>query len=168
MRKASALFVTVSLLSVIGCKKKEDAPPPEAKPAAPAAPSKTSPDLPLMDKMTYEATHRPDGGVSVDAFFAALDKAGLPVTGVKQHVAAVFGARYCSGGIAGGVHVDLCEFDSDSDAEGSKVATDKAFAAVPNLQHLVHKAALLSVRPETVTPETEATVKKVTDTFNAQ
>ncbi|MFT3839343.1 MAG: hypothetical protein QM723_20335 [Myxococcaceae bacterium] len=168
MRKAPALFVAVSLLSLIGCKKKEEAPPPEAKPAAPAAPAKTSPDLPLMDKMAFEAAHRTDAGLSVDDFFAALDKAGLKVTDVKQHVAGVYGARYCSGGMTAGVHVDLCEFDSDKDAEGAKVATDKAFGSVPNLQHLSHKASMLSVRPETVTPETEATVRKVTDTFNAQ
>jgi hypothetical protein len=162
MRTATVIFVTASLL--VGCKKKEEAPAPKPVPEAP----KTSPTLPLMDKMAYEASHRADAGLSVDSFFAVLEKNGLPVTDQKQHVAGVYGARYCSDGMAANVHVDLCEFDTDKDAEGAKVGTDKAFAAVPNLQHLAHKASLLSIRPEVASPETEATVKKVIELFNAQ
>jgi hypothetical protein len=70
--------------------------------------------------------------------------------------------------MAAGVHVDVCEFDNDKDAEGSMVATKQAFASVPNLQHAVRKSSMLSVRPEVDSPETQATVKKVVDLYNAQ
>lgn len=107
----------------------------------------------LAGRLQYEAEHRPAGTAKAEDVFAALTKAGLPLTdGPRQYVGAVTGAEYCVGGqTADGLGVAVCEYASAAKAAAGKAAVEQRFAALNPVRDIVVRGATtltLTARPD--------------------
>ncbi|HVV84487.1 MAG TPA: hypothetical protein VHE35_15570 [Kofleriaceae bacterium] len=122
----------------------------------------------IAGRLEYEAGHRPSGTIKAEAVFAALGKAGLPITdGPRQYVGVVAGADYCVGGqTADGLGVAVCEYDSPAKAEAGKAAVEKKFAALDSVRTIVVRGATtltLTARPDAPLADSKHTA---TEAFN--
>lgn len=107
----------------------------------------------IAGRMQYEAEHRPAGTIKAEGVFAALAKAGVPITdGPRQYVAVVAGAEYCVGGqTADGLGVAVCEYASADKARAGKAAVEKRFAQLNGVRDIVVRGATtltLTGRPD--------------------
>lgn len=186
-------LVVVTLLSgsmLAACSKSNPEPSPTAASAsvssapvpASAAPSGIAstgtPGLPLSatpsaylsipDRFNAEAANRPQDVPRPEDLFAALEKDGIKVHHVAQHMASPFGAKFCVG-FQGGkdLHGSFCEYKDEAAAKTGGEASEKAFKTNTRKVHR-NGAATLTVRIGTASAEDEALGKKWVDLFKAQ
>ncbi len=166
------LFV-VALLAV-GCSRKSepDAARAEAPPApvtvtkaATVAPGPIRPSVTLSDQLENERAVRPTDTPRVEDVLAALDRAGVATTDRQQHVATIFGARYCMGAKSGDVAFSVCEYESASAAEAGRRLSLKALGATDREIVVNHKTTLTVRRPSVRTAASEDVAKKSIATF---
>jgi hypothetical protein len=122
----------------------------------------------LAGRLQYEVEHRPAAAIPAETVFAALDRAGLPVTdGPRQYVAVVAGAGYCAGGAtADGLGVAVCEYASADQARAGKAAVENKFAALTPVRDIVVRGATtltLTARPDAALADSK---RKAIDAFS--
>ncbi len=141
----------------------------KAEPRAPAPPPavKTSPALPLGEKLDYEAKHRLPVRVTVERAFEALEAMQLPLTEKRQHVASPFLARYCAGALGpGGVAFSLCEFESGAAAHAGMLEAQAALSSIPHRVLIVNGESVLTIRePDPPTAASTETRSKAAAAF---
>ena len=107
----------------------------------------------IAGRLQFEAEHRPTDAIKAEAVFAALTKAGLPLTdGPRQYVGVIAGASYCVGGqTADGLGVSVCEYLSAAKAVEGKAAVEKRFAHLTPVRDIIVRGATtltLTARPD--------------------
>jgi hypothetical protein len=157
------LTAAVLALAISGCKKDESA----SKDAGHQP--VTSPNLPLGEKLTFEAQHRPAGAVTADQVYAALDQQGIAITEKQQHVAAPFLAQYCLGAHGpAGIALSVCEFSSEEAAVAGKKESETALSSVPNRTLAQKGKTVITVRePQPPTDESKALRERIVAAFMA-
>jgi hypothetical protein len=118
-----------------------------------------------------EAKARPAGAITVENAYAAIGKAGLPVTDQKQHLAAPFGARYCVGAKltdaknAPRLDASVCEYISDEAARIGRDRSADQLKGIPNRTVTQNKQSTLTIRRYDKEAETDALAQKAIDAF---
>jgi hypothetical protein len=149
-----------------------DSAPPVVASAVPSSESIAKPSQPVFslgDKLQVEQRDRPTGTAKAEDVYAAFEKAGFALTEKQQHVASVFGAKFCLGAkTTNDMAFSVCEYADEAAAKAGRETSLKALAVVPNRDILVNKKTMLTVRqPATKTPASEAAEKKAAQVFSA-
>lgn len=176
-RSKAALVITLAMLAAACAKKDEPAPARTEAAPAPAAAGTTQtsgalaaarplrPVVTLEDQLENERAVRPDGTPHVEAVIAALEKSGLTVTDRQQHVATIYGAKYCLGAKSGEVAFSICEYETKEAALAGRSLSLKALGAV-NRDIFVNQKTTMTVRqPAVKTAASETVAKKSVDAF---
>ncbi len=161
IRLAPLAAILVLAGSPLGCVKK---PPPEEQPAVPspsapvnsaplaAGPNSASPPFDpaavggLKLTLDRESASRPTGTPKAEQVFAALEKAGVKVDGIRQQLGATHGANYCSGGAtAAGLGVNVCEYADAEAATAGRERSLKLLAGIKNREIFVNKKTTLTM-----------------------
>lgn len=165
----TSLLAVALVASAAACTKakpeKANAEPPAAAKPPGAVHAPTRAILTIQDKLDSEKESRPSGTPHAEDVYAALEKAGLRVSDKQQHVASLYGAKYCLGAKAGEVAYSVCEYDSAEAAKAGRELTMKALPA-PNRDIVVHEKTTLTVRqPAVKTASSESAAKTSEDVF---
>jgi hypothetical protein len=176
---AASLVGLFGVLAIAGCKSKPEnasasatAPPRAAASSVTSATAATAPAghggrpvVTIQDKLENEKGARPTDTPKAEDVYAALGKNGLPIREERQHVASIFGAKYCLGGKSGVLAYSVCEYESPEAAKSGRDMSLKTLA-VPNRAIFVNKKTTLTVRqPPLATKESEAATQKSADVF---
>src|SRR5262245_59500374 len=63
----------------------------------------------IVERLAWEAQHRPKLDVTAERVFDALERAGVSVVGKRQYLGVTLGASYCAGGMTrDGVAISVC------------------------------------------------------------
>lgn len=148
-----------------------DSAPPIVASAIPSSESSARPTQPIFslgDKLQVEQRDRPVGTPKAEDVYAAFEKAGFALTEKQQHVASVFGAKFCLGAKTDNdMAFSVCEYADEAAAKAGRETSLKALAVVPNRDILVNKKTTLTVRqPAAKTPASEASAKKAAQVFS--
>lgn len=142
--------------------------------AAPLASGVAAPVVPpanmtIPERFNAEASHRPTGVVRAEDATAAFRKAGVTLDEEKQHLASFYKAAYCVGAKAKGEEISfsVCEYTDGPGAAAGKQLNDKAFSPIKNRSSYVNGGTTLTILESVKTPENDALVKTLVDTFNA-
>ncbi|MDQ3367782.1 MAG: hypothetical protein M3680_20350, partial [Myxococcota bacterium] len=119
-------------------------------PADPAAAKQMEPSRELsqiVNRLQWEAAHRPPTTASAERVFEALERAGVEVGAPRQYLGSAMLASYCAGGTTTeGLAISVCEFPSVEAAAAGKRFMDTKFAAMaPTARREVHATSVLSV-----------------------
>jgi hypothetical protein len=113
-----------------------------------------------------EGAHRADGSPRVDDVVAAFSSAGVPVLGLRQHLAKPFGATYCAGAEAAeGVVLSLCEYASAEAAVKGRSDSAKSLATIPNRQVMQNGTTTLTLRERERTSRSQVVVSTLRHAF---
>ncbi|HEY6853726.1 MAG TPA: hypothetical protein VI139_05735 [Gemmatimonadales bacterium] len=166
LTKAVAVAVLVGAL--VGCRHK----PEQAAPVEPADSSAPIPEpppgaglagvnLPLSQLLGSERLSRPTGTPRTEQVFAALEVAGLALTGRTQVLGRTIGASFCEiAHTSVGVVFSVCEFKDGPSAEAGREYSSRAFGkALPDRVLLINKKTLLTITPARA-PAAEGDAKK--------
>jgi hypothetical protein len=173
MARYMVVVSIVAIVALAACKRGDDAParpPPQPPAAVPAAKKLVVPAKDLsgvFGRMTYEAAHRPSGGIPVERVFAALDQAGIAIGGRQQFVGMTMNAAYCAGGRDGGLGVAICEYTTHDDAVAGKALMDKSFPMM-NATRVVRAATVITVVHNEATAERARAVVEVVSKLDAR
>lgn len=137
--------------------------------ATPTTPEKLEDDprfAGLFGALKFEAGHRPSGTPRYEDILAAWNEGGVAVSARRQTLGHTMGARFChTAGTAIGVHLVVCEYESEAVAQVKQRETDAHWKSIPNRESFRNGATLLTVSRGTKTEATEAEVKKLTAVF---
>ncbi len=184
-RRAPLLVLALAVaLALAGCKKASSAKAEGAatdQPAHVAAvetldrlaetdPAAASSMKSIAGRLQFEVEHRPAGTIKAEAVFAALAKAGLPLTdGPRQYVGLVTGADYCVGGqTADGLGVAVCEYPSAEKAVAGKANVKMRFAQLNPVRDIVVRGATtltLTARPDSPLASSKRTATEAFSTL---
>ncbi len=175
--RSTFVLLMVGLAVVPACSKPApttevaDSAPPVVASAVPSSPASARPSQPVFsigDKLKVEQDGRPTGTPKAEDVYAAFEKAGFALTEKQQHVASVFGAKFCLGAKTDNdMAFSVCEYADEAAAKAGRETSLKSLAVVPNRDILVNKKTTLTVRqPATKTPASEASEKKAAQVFS--
>jgi len=110
----------------------------------------------LGGQMSFELQHRPSIGPTAEQVFAALDKAGIKLTGVTQYLGSTMKAAYCAGGrSATGVVVAVCEYQTaDAAKAGLEWMKTRFKGLAPDANRHLRRGTVLTLNGTAVAPET--------------
>lgn len=176
MRSTFRWMMTSGIFFVGGCSKPapqaevaDAAPPVIASAVASTVPSArpVQPVFSLGDKLEVEKHDRPTATPKAEDVYAAFEKSGFVLTEKQQHVASVFGAKFCLGAKSDPeMAYSVCEYADEAAAKAGRESSIKALAVVPNREISVNKKTTLTVRqPATKTSASEAAAKKAAQVF---
>jgi hypothetical protein len=176
MRQSIVLQTLLAAVVLVGCSKPapsvevaDSAPPAMASAVPSSAPSAPAiqPVFSVGDKLQSEQRDRPTGTPKGEDVYAAFEKAGFALTEKQQHVASVFGAKFCVGAKTDNdMAFSVCEYVDEPSAKAGRDVSLKTLAMVPNREIFVNKKTTLTVRqPAKKTPASEAASKKAAQIF---
>lgn len=163
------------MLLLSACKDKDKAPETTGEKAAPAKPAEPpadpAPQLPvagdLAQQLSVETAARKPDALKAETVIEALNKAQVPVGGVKQFMGRTVLALYCSGGATNhSTSVTVCEYADEAAAKAGLAHSEKQFGAIPMRVLKQNKASVLTLVRATDTPETKAEVDKAVEVFS--
>jgi hypothetical protein len=160
-RTLSILALTTTFLSCAPRKQ----PPPAPVPASVAKPPAEAPNLGGL--LARERAGRPAVAPAVEQVAAALERAGLGLSPMKQVLARTVGARYCAAGTtAAGLAVAVCEFGNEADADRGLALSHRTFdALIPGRTLARNRATLLTLTPPAASADGHAQAERVATTF---
>ncbi len=101
-----------------------------------------------------------------DAVIARLQKSGVELRQVEQHIGHTYAAVFCEGAHAGQtIGVSVCEYPSPAAAKAGAAASLKMFPAAKTRNILVRDATTLTTFITTDSPEDQAERKKIETAF---
>jgi hypothetical protein len=189
MRSLLLGLAAVGLTAIAGCKSpsaraddhpvdaaSSSTPGPRGAPQNPAAmPGATVAAVagePFPERFVGEASGRPAGThPTVEAVYAALEAAGLTITGKRQHLASPLGARYCVGAQAVSasketlLQMSVCECASREVAQAARDFTTTT--NIPLRTAYANGPTLLILREEKSAPEVDRLVTTASTVFGA-
>ena len=143
------------------------APPPV--PMGSNAPS-TDPMATLFGQLDTELKHRPPVHPNVDDGFAALAKAGVPITTPQQSLGTTYRAAFCRHGVtaARDMSVAFCEYPDAAATAVGLTEAKKLFPGLASRHVYAHKTMLLITifQQGDITPAVTAAQNRVVATFN--
>ena len=178
MRRTFALHALLAVFTLGGCSKPApsvqvvtDSAPPVIASAVPIAQPSAPPIQPVFsvgDKLLSEQRDRITGTPKAEDVYAALEKAGFALTEKQQHVASVFGAKFCLGAKTDNeMAFSACEYVDEAAAKAGRDSSLKALAVVPNREIFMNKKTTLTIRqPARKTALSEAASKKAAQIFS--
>lgn len=121
----------------------------------------------IFDRLKREQASRAKVAPTADDVFAAFAKAGVKLKEQKQHLAAPIDALYCAGAKTedDSLAMSVCEYRDVAAGTAGMETSKKTFAAVTTRTIWRNKATTLAIIQTTKTPASDATEKKLADTF---
>ena len=144
--------------------------PPPATPAQASAPRAMEPSKhiePLLQRLQWEAAHRPANGVKTEQVMEALGGAGIRLTEQRQYLGATMSASYCAGGVtAEAVAISVCEYATvDAALAGKRLMDERFGAATPHARRVARKNAVLTISHASAAGARGPEVQRAIDTF---
>jgi hypothetical protein len=122
------------------------------------------PNSPLVDRLTAEQKTRPQGPLRAENVYDALEKAGVPITTRRQHLASPFLAQYCLGAETGERFAfSVCEYPDAKAAKAGRSEAEKIH--IPNRTVTQNKTSVLVVLDLEKSKESGAIAQTARDTF---
>lgn len=136
------------VVALVGCQR--DRPPPAPVEPAGSTTKNVDPSKalgPLVDRLHYEATHRPAAALPAELVLDELAQVDLGVVARRQYVGAQLLASYCLGGTTkDGVAISICEYADNPRAVAGKAFMDRQFGAMqPAAHRVVRDTTVLSI-----------------------
>ncbi|MBX3191350.1 MAG: hypothetical protein KF819_30410 [Labilithrix sp.] len=120
----------------------------------------------ISERFASEAEKRPTGVPRVEDVMAALEKQGVRLREIKQHLGSPFQAAYCMGLQTGDdVHMSICEYRSEKAAIDGRQTSLDALKMVPARQIARNGGTTLTIRVGNPSPANEALVKTILKAF---
>ena len=164
------LTFTTTAAGMTACApRQESATPP---PTAPATVKATTPTPPaeaptLGGLLARERDTRSHATPAVEQVATALERAGVPLSPMKQVLARTVGARYCAASTTtAGLAVAVCEFGSDAEAASGLAFSHRTFdPLIPGRSLTRNGATVLTLTPASSTANVHAQAERAAATF---